>query len=65
MKNLLPKGAQLFGTRLVTNPAKDLPKAGRGECFSGQAAETLRRVGRAISSVGTAVCGTRDSNTPF
>eukprot|EP00955_Chlamydomonas_euryale_P029505 311175-Chlamydomonas_euryale.AAC.3 len=32
----------------------------------GQAAEPLRREGRATLSVGTAVsCGTRDSNTPF
>eukprot|EP00955_Chlamydomonas_euryale_P081993 363660-Chlamydomonas_euryale.AAC.5 len=26
--------------RLVTDPAEDLPIAGRGECFPGQAAET-------------------------
>eukprot|EP00955_Chlamydomonas_euryale_P072225 361326-Chlamydomonas_euryale.AAC.8 len=35
-----PEGAQLFGTSLVTHPAEDLPIAGRGERFSGQAAET-------------------------
>eukprot|EP00955_Chlamydomonas_euryale_P097199 365058-Chlamydomonas_euryale.AAC.7 len=33
-------GAQLFGTRLGTDPAEDLPIAGRGECFPGQASET-------------------------
>eukprot|EP00955_Chlamydomonas_euryale_P023578 249108-Chlamydomonas_euryale.AAC.3 len=64
-------GHNFFGTRLVTGPAEDFPKAGRGECFLGQAAESSegvcrRRVGRAILSVGTVVpCGTRDSNIPF
>eukprot|EP00955_Chlamydomonas_euryale_P048850 354097-Chlamydomonas_euryale.AAC.2 len=33
-------GAQLFGTRLGSDPAEDLPIAGPGECFPGQAAET-------------------------
>eukprot|EP00955_Chlamydomonas_euryale_P098507 365151-Chlamydomonas_euryale.AAC.8 len=31
------------GTRLVADPAYDLQNAGRGECFPGQAAETLMR----------------------
>eukprot|EP00955_Chlamydomonas_euryale_P057599 356843-Chlamydomonas_euryale.AAC.3 len=63
--SVLPKGPQLFGTRLVTDPPEDLPKAGRGECFPGQVAETSRLVGRVIISVGMAVsCGTWDLKTP-
>eukprot|EP00955_Chlamydomonas_euryale_P103126 365467-Chlamydomonas_euryale.AAC.31 len=54
------------GRESMGDPAEDLQKAGRSECFPGQAAETLRRVGSAILSVGTAVsCVTPDSNTPF
>eukprot|EP00955_Chlamydomonas_euryale_P068656 360194-Chlamydomonas_euryale.AAC.1 len=37
------KGAQLFGTRFVTDPTEDLLNAGRGECFPGQASKDLRR----------------------
>eukprot|EP00955_Chlamydomonas_euryale_P074995 362188-Chlamydomonas_euryale.AAC.8 len=40
MTSCIVVGAQLFGTRLGTDPAEDLPIAGRGECFPVQAAET-------------------------